>query len=79
MICPICGGQMEQGRIEVMILGGDASALINWYPESEFQKKGVGSSFKKNGRTVRDACTRQAEAWYCAQCHKVCAMMDVKG
>ncbi|MCD7820966.1 MAG: PF20097 family protein [Clostridiales bacterium] len=79
MICPICGGQMEQGRIEVMLFGSDASSIINWYPEAEFQKTGVGRIFKKNGKTVRDACTRQTEAWYCARCQKVCAIMDVKG
>lgn len=78
MVCPICGGEMEQGRIELAALGSDATTIINWYPESEFQKKGVGSIFKKNGKTVRDACTRQTEAWHCLRCKKVCALMDVK-
>lgn len=77
MVCPICGGELEQGRIET-IFSNDASVIINWYPESEFQKKGVGSIFKKNGKTVRDSCTRQAEAWHCPVCRKVCALMDVK-
>lgn len=78
MVCPICGGELEQGRIELTALGSDATTIINWYPESEFQKKGVGSIFKKNGKTVRDVCTRQTEAWHCPSCKKVCALMDVK-
>ena len=77
MVCPICGGALEQGRIEIYAPGSE-NALINWYPESEFQKKGVGSIFKKNGKTVRDTCTRQTEAWFCPQCKKVCALLEVK-
>jgi hypothetical protein len=52
--------------------------LINWYPEAEFQKKGIASIFKKNGKTISDTCTQQAEAWHCPQCKKVCAMLTMK-
>lgn len=79
MVCPICGGELEQGRIEIAALGSsDTSTIINWYPESEFQKKGVGSIFKKNGKTVCDKCSRQTEAWHCPRCKKVCALLALK-
>jgi hypothetical protein len=71
---------MEPGRIEVMVLGSSSPSvpLINWYPEAEFQKKGIASIFKKNGKTISDTCTQQAEAWHCPQCKKVCAMLTLK-
>lgn len=81
MVCPVCGSPMEQGRIEIVTLGSapeDTTTIINWYPETEFHKTGVGRSFRKNGRTISDACVRQTEAWCCCACKKVCVMMNLK-
>lgn len=80
MICPVCGAEMEVGRVSLTLMGAgrEAFPLLNWYPESEYHQTGIKSVFKRNGKTIRDTTVRETRAWYCAGCSKVLAEYEAK-
>lgn len=80
MICPVCGTEMEEGRVSLALMGAgpDAFPLLNWYPESEYRQTGINRIFKRNGKTIRDTTVRETRAWYCPKCSKVLAEYEAK-
>ena len=72
MNCPYCGGEMKKGRIMASGAGTTPVAILEWYAESEFDKKGIIAALKRKSIYIKDAKGGYYHnAFRCAQCKKV--------
>ncbi len=77
MNCPLCGKPMEKGGIIA-----DRAIVVAWYPETEYEKKGLKSLIYRGGKWLGThhplrGVVRIPNAWYCSRCDKVTGIFDV--
>lgn len=77
MNCPVCGREMEKGGIIA-----ERAVVVAWYPEAEFEKKGLKTMFYRFGKLIGThhmlrGQVRIPDAWYCRKCEKVTGVFDV--
>jgi len=83
MKCPICGKEMEKGKL--LIYDNRYMDGPVWYPDEEAQKKGF-SALRREGDIYIGypeeyrglSGENHYEAFYCKQCKKIIAYFDVK-
>ena len=76
MICPICGGEMEEGGL---IASGIS---VMWFPLEQFAKKGLERLWYEGGKSVGMSNyllghTRIPGAYYCRGCQKIIGIFDI--
>ena len=76
MICPICGGEMEEGGL---IASGPN---VMWFPLEQFDKKGLERLWYEGGKSVGKSNylldhTRIPGAYYCRGCQKIIGIFDI--
>lgn len=79
MICPHCNNEMEQGRIMASGVGNVPVAILEFYPETEFDKKGIIAALKRKAVNIKDAKDGYYHnSHHCPQCNKVFAEFPTK-
>ena len=72
MICKYCGSEMEQGRFIASSTGDMPVAFLEFYPEMEFEKKGIIAALKRKGITIKDSKDGYYHnSYHCAGCNLV--------
>ena len=72
MLCPYCNKEMEKGRILASGAGSIPIAILEWYAEKEFEKKGVIAAIKRKSVKIVDSKDGYyRESYYCDRCDKV--------
>ena len=79
MICPYCNAEMEPGRILASGAGSIPAAMLEWYAEKDFEKKGFVAALKRKGIYIKEPKGGYFEgAYYCAACNKVFGEFSTK-
>ena len=72
MNCPYCGSEMEKGRILASGAGSIPVAMLEWYAEKDFEKKGLMASLKRKGIYIKDPKGGYyMDQYRCGECKKV--------
>ena len=76
MICPICGGEMEEGGL---IASGIS---VMWFPLEQFAKKGLERLWYEGRKVSRKVELpsrpyRIPGAYYCRGCQKIIGIFDI--
>ncbi|WP_419022966.1 PF20097 family protein [Emergencia sp.] len=79
MNCLLCGKEMKKGGI---IVSGRTIMALEWYPAIEFNKRGLKSWNRTDGKELLDeAClfgSKFEDAFYCEHCNKVIGLFNVR-
>ena len=69
MNCKYCNSEMEQGRFLASSTGDMPAAFLEFYPESEFDKKGLLGALRRKGITIKDPKGGYyLNSFYCDKC-----------
>ena len=72
MICPHCNNEMELGRIMASGAGNVPVAILEFYPETEFEKKGLLASLKRKAVNIKDSKDGYYHnSYHCGGCNLV--------
>lgn len=81
MICPICGKEMAKGGI--ILSGKGMCGEFTWYPQNEFEKKGLKAWDRNNGKNI-DAMDMSlmgeekfSNAYFCEACNKIVGIFTI--
>lgn len=81
MICPICGKKMTKGGI--ILSGKQMCGEFTWYPQNEFNKKGLKTWNRANGKNI-DATEMNLlseekfnNAYFCESCNKIIGIFTI--
>ena len=80
MKCPICGNEMEKGRVNAT--GGNAFySSLDWYKEDDCKRSFIKKPFlyPKCSHIFSNFSTRKdlPAGYYCCNCRKIVAVLDV--
>ena len=71
IICQYCNKEMEQGHFLASSTGDMPVAFLEFYPETEFDKKGLIAALKRKGVGIKDSKVGYHKAHYCGGCNLV--------
>ncbi|MHC1723554.1 MAG: PF20097 family protein [Aminipila sp.] len=81
MICPICGKEMTKGGI--ILTGKRLFGEFTWYPQDEFDKKGLKALDRSNGKNIDSmemSLMREEKfnnAYLCESCNKIVGIFTI--
>lgn len=75
MDCPICGKEMENGRVEREGIGGYDEKYV-FIPEKDISGKRIKRKIQERRVKVSINLSHDCTAWHCQECKKLLMMIN---